>query len=57
MPELEDCILITGKEYLSLESPEFIGQTRLDENCMYYMVWKSDNILYKTYQHIWFFDF
>lgn len=52
MPELEDCILITGKEYLSLESPEFIGQTRLDENCMYYMVWKSDNILYKTYQHI-----
>jgi hypothetical protein len=51
-PKLEDCKLITNIEYSDLTNPEFIGQTRLDENKGYYMVWKSNDILYKTYNKL-----
>jgi hypothetical protein len=48
MPNLNECKLITAGEYLGLNSPEFIGQTRADNNGTYYMVWKENGILYKT---------
>jgi len=50
--KLEDCKLITGEEYLKLESPIFRGQTRVDENGMYYMVWEDKGILYKTHNKL-----
>jgi hypothetical protein len=45
---LEDCKLISSKEYMELENPEFIGQTLLDENDEYFMVWKCGEELFKT---------
>ena len=48
MPKLEDCILITGSEYMSLANPVFIGQTRVLGDGAYYMVWLSNGSYYKT---------
>lgn len=48
MPKLEDCILITSTEYCQLSNPIFIGQTRLDRNNQYYMIWENDGLYYKT---------
>ena len=45
---LNDCELITSSQYCKLENPEFIGQTRIQEDNTYYMVWKCNNKLYKT---------
>jgi hypothetical protein len=45
---LTDYTLITPKEYLNLIDPEFIGQTRIDNNGVYYMCWKSNGLFYKT---------
>ena len=47
--DLKDCKLITSDEYLLLENPIFKGQTRVDENNQYYMVWESKGVLYKTH--------
>ena len=49
---LDQCILITTKEYCELEKPEFVGQTRLDENQMYYTVWKVGETYYKVYNKV-----
>lgn len=51
--QLEECKLITSSEYAELDNPEFIGQTRPSEDGMYYMVWKSNNILYKTHNNLY----
>lgn len=48
MPDLNECKLITSTEYCQLPNPEFIGQTRLDKNNQYYMIWKQDELYYKT---------
>ncbi len=53
MPDLKECKLITANEYLRLNSPEFIGQTRPDNKGTYYMVWKENGILYKTCNQIY----
>ena len=50
--ELEDCILITSEQYLDLKNPKFMGQTRIDENKMYYMIWEDNDVLYKTYNKL-----
>lgn len=50
--KLEECKLITSEEYLLLKNPQFRGQTRVDENGMYYMIWESEGILYKTHNKI-----
>ena len=47
--KLSDCTLITGAEYMKLEDPEFMGQTRMNAECQYYMVWKCEGVLYKTF--------
>lgn len=47
-PNLEDCKLITSNEYCNLKDPIFIGQTRVNSNNKYFMVWKDNDILYKT---------
>jgi hypothetical protein len=48
MVKLEECKLITGLQYCKLDNPEFVGQTTLMEDGFYYMVWKSNEKLYKT---------
>lgn len=50
--KLEDCTLITNKEYCSLVNPIFKGQTRCDDNNMYYMIWEDDGVLYKTHNKL-----
>lgn len=37
---------------MDLINPEFIGQTRVDENNMYYMCWKAEGKLYKTHSKL-----
>lgn len=50
MPDLSECKLITGEEYMKLKDPRFVGQTRVDkETSGYYMVWEQDGVYYKTY--------
>lgn len=41
-------ILISAKEYMELENPEFVGQTRLNKNGEYEMHWKLGDKLYYT---------
>lgn len=45
---IEKFKLISNADYLALESPEFVGQTKLDSNDCYYMCWKVGTNLYKT---------
>ena len=46
--EIESAVLITSAEYLNLESPEFIGQTRPNNSGEYRMYWKSGFSCYYT---------
>jgi hypothetical protein len=47
--KLEDYKLITSAEYLLLEHPIFVGQTRVNgETKQYYICWEDDGKLYKT---------
>jgi len=50
--KLEDCILITPLQYMELENPKFEGQTRLDDNNMYFMVFSDNGKLYKIHNHL-----
>ena len=52
MESLENYTLITSDEYMNLVNPQFKGQTRLDENNMYYMCWESEGKLYKTHSKL-----
>ncbi len=47
---LDDCTEITALEYMELENPQFRGQTRLDKDNGYTMVWECQGKMYKTYQ-------
>lgn len=53
--KLEDCTLINYHDLMGItngETPEFEGQTRIDSNDMYYMIWSWDNKLYKTHNKL-----
>lgn len=56
MPNLDDCILISVADYGKLPNPKFIGQTRAEKidvvTYMYYMIWESNGILFKTYNKL-----
>lgn len=41
-------VLISAKEYMELEDPEFVAQTRLNKQGEYEMHWKSGDKLYYT---------
>jgi hypothetical protein len=49
---LNKCKLISSKQYLDLVNPEFVGQTSMSDDCSYYMVWKSQGVLYKTHNKL-----
>jgi hypothetical protein len=40
---------ITSQEYMSLKNPIFKGQTRLDDNNQYWMLFEDNGILYKIH--------
>jgi len=46
--DLNTCTLITSKQYCELDNPKFEGQTRMDENDQYYMVFSCNGVMYKT---------
>jgi hypothetical protein len=46
---LEQSKEITSEEYMSLSNPIFKGQTRLDNNNMYWMVFEDNGVLYKIH--------
>lgn len=52
MIQLKDCKLISSDEYVKLDSPVFQGQTRPDQNGIYYMVFECEGQLYKTQNKI-----
>ena len=47
--DLKNCKLITNEQYLLLDNPTFVGQTKVDNNLMYYMVFEHNGVYYKTY--------
>jgi hypothetical protein len=44
--------LINPEEYLNLKFPNFIGQSRPNNEGIYYMFWEDEGILYKTQNKI-----
>jgi hypothetical protein len=46
---LEQSKQITSEEYISLSNPIFKGQTRLDNDNMYWMVFEDNGVLYKIH--------
>jgi hypothetical protein len=52
MIQLNDCKLITSKEYMELDSPVFQGQTRPNKDGIYYMVFECEGRFYKTQNQI-----
>jgi hypothetical protein len=51
-PNTDDCILITATQYLDLVNPRFVGQTSIDKNNMYYMVFECEGINYATHNKL-----
>ena len=49
---LKDCKQITSEQYLELINPEFKGQTRVDDNGYYWMVFESNGILYSIHNRL-----
>lgn len=49
---LNECTLITSEEYINLIDPVFVGQTRLDDNKMYWMVFQVGNVYYKIHNQL-----
>ena len=43
---------ITSAEYVKLDNPQFVAQSRVDENGEYHMYWECDGVLYKTTQNL-----
>ena len=49
---LKDCKQITSEQYLELINPEFKGQTRVDDNGYYWMIFESNGILYSIHNRL-----
>ena len=49
---LDDCLEITSEQYMDLINPIWKGQTKLDKDNMYWMVFESNNILYKIHNKL-----
>ena len=46
---LEKAKEIPVRDYIKLENPKFKGQTPVDNNLKYWMVFESNGVLYKTH--------
>ena len=49
---LEKAKEITSQEYMSLKNPIFQGQTRLDDNYQYWMLFEDNGTLYKIHNRL-----
>ena len=49
---LNTAIEITSTEYMDLKDPIFKGQSRLDDNLMYWMIFESEGIMYKIHNKL-----
>lgn len=45
---LSKAILITSSEYCSLIAPKFVTQTEMADDFSYFVVFESENVLYKV---------
>lgn len=52
MNYLEIAEEITNSQYMSLLNPIFVGQTKLDKDGNYWMVFMDNNKYYKIYKNI-----
>ena len=43
---------ITSLEYMDLETPIFKGQSKVDKNNGYWMIFENNGILYKIYNKL-----
>jgi hypothetical protein len=46
-PDLDDCTEITSAQYMELDKPQFLGQTRVGYGGTYWMVFESGGTNYK----------
>lgn len=46
--DFQNARLITAKEYLELDNPQFEGQTKVDTQGKYRMYWSHHGVLYYT---------
>ena len=44
---------ISSSDYMNLKNPEFKGQTRLDVNYQYWMVFEDNGVLYKIHNSLY----
>lgn len=45
---LSQAILITSDEYVNLIAPKFVTQTEMADDFSYFVVFESENVLYKV---------
>jgi len=45
--DINSCTEITSAQYMTLNSPEFIAQTRMNTSGEYWMIFKNESVLYK----------
>ena len=50
---LEQAIELEASEYSNLKNPIFKGQTRLDDNYSYWIVFEEEGKLYKFYKTLY----
>jgi hypothetical protein len=43
---------ITSSEYMNLETPVFKGQSKVDKNNGYWMIFENNGLLYKIYNKL-----
>ena len=53
---LEQAVELEVLEYMHLKNPIFKGQTRLDENNMYWMVFEENGKLFKFHKTLYEFS-
>jgi len=46
-PNLDDCTSITSEQYMELDKPQFVGQTKVAIGGTYWMVFESEGVNYK----------
>lgn len=51
--ENQSIVVLKPHEYIKLKNPQFVGQTRVDENGNYYMFFEDDNITYRVDNNIY----
>ncbi len=51
--ELANAVEITVDQYLDLKAPIFKAQTRIDDDCQYWMLFEDSGVLYKIHNTLY----